>query len=336
MLLALFQLPLLAVGEIRTQLESPWHLERISRPYSLVPDDGRNIWERDISRNEYEYRYDNGARGTGVLAFVLDLGVQNSQFTLQGHTETPPEADFSRFYDRWFHKYMILEEPLEHGTAVAGVLGGRGIGVAPEAQMISVRVGRLYGMISIVSAIQYISHRIIRDRKPAVVNFSLGTRLNHPFVRAILRLQALTNAHIVSAASNSNGNTCRFTSINWLHEVITVSGTDSDDNYIDPGPSGSCIDILAPAVDIPTARASPRSDVSMLLVTGNSVAAPLVSGVLACWLSNQRLAPSLNPPRAKALLRSNAWHDEIHDLPRDVPNLLLRSVLQGNLPNSSP
>jgi serine protease AprX len=248
-------------------------------------------------------------------------------------------------------------DPNGHGTHVAGILVGTGshspdgrlAGVAPQANLVSVRVldGTGRGLSSdVLAGLQW-----ILDNKTQygirVVNLSLGhpafePAAVDPLVQAV---DALWDAGVVVVCSAGNGGRDGYVTITSpcnSRKVITVGATNdqgtpdlSDDTtttYSSRGPTAIDLvakpDLVAPGNRIVSLRAagsyqdmlfpdrgvaadpSAPEVVEYFEMSGTSMASPIVAGTAALMLEQD---PSLNPGTIKARLMLSARKPAVGD-----------------------
>lgn len=111
-------------------------------------------------------------------------------------------------------------------------------------------------------------------------------------------------------------------------EALTVGATDSTDAEGSFSNYGTCVDILAPGVDITSAWY--ESDTQTNTISGTSMAAPHVAGAAALYLHAN---PSATPADVETALESNASANKInlHSSSESggTPNLLLYTAFIG-------
>ena len=164
-----------------------------------------------------------------------------------------------------------------HGTHVAGIIAGATFGVAKEANLYPVRIFGCSGGASFSSILTAIDWVAANHIKPAVVNISaggMGTVLNTA-VENIIRKQLVP---VVVAAGNSNFDACNY-SPSGAPAAITVAATGNLDGRAGFSNYGACVDIFAPGVNI--SSAIHRNDTGSVLLSGTSMAAPVVTGAIA-------------------------------------------------------
>jgi subtilisin family serine protease len=252
-----------------------------------------------------------GGTGAGVSAYVIDTGVYSASVEFGDRVA----SGFTAFSDG-----NGSNDCHGHGTHVAGTVGGSTYGFATEATIIPVRVLDCNGSGStagIVAGINWIIEHHVAG-VPAVANMSLGTNsgidvaINDAVARGVA--DGIT---FVVAAGNSYSDACSF-SPSSAASAITVGATGSSDYFADFSNRGSCVDILAPGVRIISAAITSPTASSMM--SGTSMAAPHVAGVVANMLGN---APTMTPTQVATQLVATATKTTIAALPTGTTNALL-------------
>lgn len=208
-----------------------------------------------------------------------------------------------------------------HGTHIAGILSavannGIGVaGIAPSAKVLSVRVlsaCNIGTMSSVVEAMVWsaggsVPGFSINPHPAKVINASLGSagQCSQAYQDAIDTVNSL-GATVVVAAMNDNDDASNAQPAN-CHGVIAVGNTQRDglrgylSNY------GPMVDIAAPGTDILSTYndgASAVGSESYAAMTGTSMAAPMVSGVVALV---QSVAPKpLSTAEMRTLITQHA------------------------------
>jgi bacillopeptidase F len=236
-----------------------------------------------------------GFRGKGLVLAAMDTGVDlahpalahkwrggnNSWFDPHGEQATPYDA-------------------LGHGTQATGVLvGGSGIGVAPDARWIAVRLFNHDGKASMSDIHRAFQWLLDPDGDPAtldapdVVNASwaLAGRAMGSCIREFesdVEMLQRAGIAVVFAAGNDGPMPTSSSSPGNNRGVLSVGAADQDmkiTRQTSRGPSscdGSVFPkLLAPGQNIRTSDLSHGGLASYSQVSGSSLAAPHVAGVLA-------------------------------------------------------
>lgn len=236
--------------------------------------------------------YQNKWLGKGCTVAVMDTGVQVHP-DLDGHIGV-----YRDFIGGRLEKY----DDNGHGTHVCGIIGGNGIGMAPECKMIVLKVLDDTGNGSVGQSMQ--AFRWILENRERfnirVVNISMGMepKQNEEGARYILgAVELLWDMGIVVVAAAGNlGPAAGSITIPGLHKkVITVGSYD----HIKSG-QGSVSeniwkpDLVAPGSRIFSCNAKWKSGKEPLYVAknGTSMSTPIVTGAIAQLLSKYPNMPN--------------------------------------------
>jgi serine protease AprX len=262
--------------------------------------------------------------GAGVTVALLDTGITR---VADLGNRVLARVDFTADHDGY--------DRHGHGTHMAGIIAGDGtasngqwIGVAPRANLVSVKVAGADGSTDVsvvIAGLQWIvSHRA--QYAIRVLNLSYGTDskqsyLLDPLDYAVERVWR-SGIFVVAAAGNRGPDPGSVSKPGDDPFVFTVGGADTkntpnrNDDQVPPfsgrGPTQDGVgkpDLVAPAISIVSNRA-PGSTIDQLHPTarvgqyyfkgtGTSQAAAAVSGVAALLFS---AGPNLTPDLAKAIL----------------------------------
>ncbi len=264
-----------------------------------------------------------GIDGSGVTVAVIDTGVTRApqlERQVVARVDLTPEADG---YDRF-----------GHGTHMIGLVAGEGVGVAPGAGVVSVKVAGWDGATdpsAVLAGLEWVAahheHYGIR-----VVNVSYGTDssqkyLDDPLDFAVERLWE-EGIVVVAAAGNRGDGGSKIDKPADDPLVVTVGAADlngtvngADDTvaaFSSCGPTQDGIakpDLVAPGTGILSTRA-PDSTIDALRPaarfgglfkgSGTSQATAMVSGIAALMLEAE---PALTPDEIKAILIATASGD---------------------------
>ena len=242
-----------------------------------------------------------GNIGSGNTVFVIDSGVLDSTGDLNLN---------SAWSRSWIAGASPFTDGNGHGTHVAGTIAalanGKGVvGVAPGAQVVSLKVfdstGGGASISSIIDAINYAVLVITSqglDRSKVVINMSLGGGLSSSLTNAVLNA-ANQGIRFCIAAGNSGQDVDDFSPANAGHHanVYTVSAVDSayrmpswsNWDRISSRDAFDTVDLAAPGVGV----LSYYQGGQLAYLSGTSMAAPHVAGLL---LSGGAAAGSLVTP----------------------------------------
>ena len=227
-----------------------------------------------------------------------------------------------------------------HGTAVAGIIAGDGtasggtyIGIAPEANLINLRVNDGNGAAPTSAIMNAILWAVANKQtyNIRVMNLSLQASVQESYrtspIDAAVEYAWLKGIVVVVAAGNNGPNSALYAPANDPY-VITVGATDdqgtaatADDalaSFSSYGVTQDGVnkpDFVAPGRHIITTLA-PNSNFALnypsfivgtqyIQLSGTSVAAPAVTGLAALYIESN---PSVRPGQLKGLLLATANH----------------------------
>ena len=287
-----------------------------------VPWGVRAVWRgQDISSR--------GNVGAGSWAFVIDSGILTTTGDLNVNTA-------------WSRSWVAGETPFTdgvgHGTHVAGTIAalanGIGVvGVAPGAEVVSLKVFDSFGNSASNSAIiAAIDHAVSvittnnLDRSKVVINMSLGGGFSSALDTAVRNAANLGIRFSIAAGNgNSSGvgvdaDTVSPASAGDHPNVYTVSAVDSayrmaafsNWDRIDASDSLDDVDVAAPGVGVLSYNASGQ----LASWSGTSMAAPHVAGLL---LLGGVTAGDLVTPNAAGAPDPFAWGTSFPPAPGTPP-----------------
>ena len=277
-----------------------------------------------------------GYTGAGVTVAVLDSGVAPVSDLTQPTSRLLASVDF-------IESETGHQDPGGHGTHVAGIIAGSGYdsdgalkGVAPDANIVSVRVIDGNGKArasAIIAGIQWcVANRDTYNIR--VMNLSLGGTpsgsYKNDILAAAVEMAWRAGIVVVTAAGNHGPGSSSISTpghdpfniaVGALDDKGTLDPSDDDVPYFSArGPTldgNSKPDILAPGRKIislyslssyldgalPGRRMLSRRGGTYFRLTGTSMAAPVVAGVVALLLQKN---PALTPDQVKFILTDTA------------------------------
>jgi hypothetical protein len=307
-----------------TQTSPPsWGLDRIDQR-------SRNL------NNSFVYN----ATGSNVHLYVIDTGLDRGHPEFRGRVSTG--------YD-FFDRDNIPEDEKGHGTHVAGTAAGRGTGVAKQAIIHPLKVfggpgdedpSTVWGGL-VIDALEFV---LRENRRPAVVNMSLGGRYvsgARAFERAVQRVID-AGVTVVAAAGNSNANACLYTPAR-IPGAITVGASNSSDNKAiywggQASNEGPCVDVVAPGHTIYSSM--PRNQNNLTSCdrdpdgdgygncSGTSMASPHVAGIAAHYLQTHTRA---TPAQVSSAIISAATKGTLRNFSASTTNRFSYSRSFGSI-----
>ena len=281
-------------------------------------------------------------RGAGVKVAVIDTGIDTDNPEFQGRIS---EDSYNASTDKKVKDYGmdVVEDEDGHGTSVAGVLAASmdqtGItGVAPESDLIVIKCdtdgnGQFTRSSDLVFGLAYAI-----ECDADVVNMSFGTDTDI-FSRYT---KLAVDSDVVCVASAGNEGSAMPTYPAADENVIGVGALEADDwelaNYSNYGDNS---DVLAPGTVYTT-----QKDGTYAVSSGTSMAAPVVSGAVALYLSGN---PNTEYTAMKSLLEASSvdlgvlgedWQHgfgvlDIHALVREEKGTITYEMLTDEMENET-
>lgn len=252
--------------------------------------------------------YRHFGSGRGVTVYVFDGGVMETHPELAGRVR--------RGFDAFPGEVGLCNA---HGTAVAGAVAGRTLGVAPEAQVVDVKMVECRRMRGSIDAIVRATEWVLADhaRHPgerAVANWSFiadTAAAVQALDTAVTRLRAAGIPVIVSAG-NVELDACRISPGNAPGVVVVgasrvrrVTESTVTDARAPHTAFGPCIDVFAPGDSVLLPGLDPSGVAITQLWTGTSMSAGYVSGAAALYLEAN---PGATVDEVRAhITGSSAW-----------------------------
>lgn len=216
---------------------------------------------------------------SGVRAYVIDTGVdtKNADLNRPGHVNFVGDRQNT--------------DCNGHGTHVAGTIAAYDntaavVGMAPGVPAYGVKVLDCNGSGTTTSVIKGIDWVAANAILPAVANMSLGGGVSQLLDDAV-RAAAGRGIVFAIAAGNSSANACNTSPARigggLTPGVLVTAATDSNDLEASFSNYGSCVDIWAPGVAIPSLKVGG----GVVSMSGTSMASPHVAGAAALyWARN--------------------------------------------------
>lgn len=227
------------------------------------------------------------ATGAAVRIAVIDSGIDATHPELQGRVAATFDS-------------LRNGPPTDpHGTAMASAMAARGrlLGVAPSAQLLSVRAFEGQGASRGTTARILEGMQWAVDSGARVVNMSF-TGPADPRLHQMVAAARGRGVVLVAAAGNE-GPRAPAAYPAAYNEVIAVTATDAADGLFERANRGAYVALAAPGVDVFVAQ--PNG--GYMLTTGTSVAAAHVSGLVALLIERNA---ALTPDGVQAILTSSA------------------------------
>lgn len=234
--------------------------------------------------------YRHFGTGRGVTVYVFDGGVLPTHPELAGRVR--------KGYDAFPDDERACNA---HGTAVAGAAAGTTLGVAPEAEVVDVKMVQCSRMRGTIDAIVRGTRWVLADRarhpgRRAIANWSFiaDTSASVPALDTAVDELRAAGIPVVVSAGNLDMNACRIAPANSPGAIVVGAsrirraGPGPDSTIVDeraPGTAfGPCVHVFAPGDSVLLPSMDPIGRPSAQLWTGTSMAAGYVSGAAALFL----------------------------------------------------
>ncbi|KAK1069359.1 hypothetical protein LTR74_004925 [Friedmanniomyces endolithicus] len=257
-----------------TRPNAPWGLQRISTA-STVSGSAKAM--------DYTYSYASNGLGQGADIYIVDTGVYTEHNAFGG-----------RAIMVWSHNNDTTDSD-GHGTHVAGTAAGEVLGVASNANILSIKALDSGGggwSSNVIAGIDYIiqSHDARKSSTSNDTHFvgsviSMSLASSGPVQAINLAIQAAIHAgiHTVVAAGNDDADACKSSpasSGGLRGGAITVGSIGMNSKVSSFSNYGDCVDVYAPGEDVISAWIGGKDMVNSL--SGTSMATPHVTGIVAC------------------------------------------------------
>ncbi len=289
-----------------TQTSAPWGLDRI---------DHRSLPLNSV----YNYPY----TGAGVRVYVIDSGIRTTHNDFGGRA--------SHGWD-FVDNDADATDCLGHGTHVAGIVGGSTYGVAKGVSLVAVRIGDCNGGTSgqlFLDGVNWVAGHAASNPGLAVANMSAGGPADAILDNAVRGAVSAGVSFVVSSGNANWPNTaqpaCNYSPAR-VAEAITVGATDVNDDEAAFSYYGSCVDLLAPGVNVPGPASG--SNTATRTDNGTSFSAPHVAGAAALY---RQYNPSATPAQVQTAIVNGASVNKI-DIASghtNTPNKLLFTPFIG-------
>jgi subtilisin len=294
-----------ALEELKSRVdgETVWHSDPMSG-YSSSAINHLGAVGADDSRLR-------GLTGDGTLIAVVDTGVS-------AHAELGGRLQSSDGYD-FVDEDSTADDSFGssgHGTPIAVLAAGSTSGVAPQAQVLPVRVCDSNGNCFTSDVLQGICHALSTSGRRSegmgnlILNLSLGGETPISSIKAALEF-ALESGALVGASGGNRreqGSPRHYPAAYDLNGVVataalrasTIDELESDWKPASFSTRGDYLDIAAPGVDLTSGNASGGYSSGY---SGTSFATGLVSGALAIW---REANPGMSPADVESGMKAAA------------------------------
>ena len=270
------------------------------------------IDQRDLP---LDHTYRHTGTGKGVTVYVFDGGVSLDHPELAGRVR--------RGYSAFPEDAAICNA---HGTAVAGAIAGKTLGVAPDAEIVDVKMVQCEKLRGTIRGIVDGAKWAIEDHKlhpgtPAVANWSFiaDTAARIPALDSSVAALRAAGIPVVVSAGNLEINACRVSPGNADGTIVVGASALLRDGErmgepIDrraPGTAwGPCVDLYAPGDSVLLPSLDKDQSPTVQLWNGTSMSAGYVSGAAALYLESN---PNASPDEVAQYLRQTSTKNVVRD-----------------------
>ncbi|BEL05145.1 hypothetical protein Q0Z83_033360 [Actinoplanes sichuanensis] len=284
-------------------------IHRISDTQTNPPSYGLDRIDQRNRPVNAAYTYNTTA--SNVRAYIIDTGIRTSHQDFGGRASSGFDAIDGGTAD----------DCNGHGTHVAGTVGGTAYGVAKGVQLVGVRVLNCEGSgttAQVVAGIEWVTTNAV---KPAVANMSLGGGADTVLDNAVSASITSGVSYSIAAGNGFLGlfalDACTQSPAR-VPAAITVSATNSSDAKPSWANRGTCVDVFAPGINIPSTWNT--GDTATNTISGTSMATPHVAGAAALYLATH---PTDTPAQVQAAIVGNATTGVVTSPGTGSPNRLL-------------
>ena len=270
------------------------------------------IDQRDLP---LDHTYRHAGTGHGVMVYVFDGGVSMDHPELAGRVR--------RGYTAFPEDPAICNA---HGTAVAGAIAGKTLGVAPDAEIVDVKMVQCEKLRGTIRGIVEGARWAIQDHKdhpgtPAIANWSFiaDTAARIPALDSAVSALRAAGIPVIVSAGNVDVNACRISPGNADGTIVVgASALIRDDRGVSdpidrraPGTAwGPCVDLYAPGDSVLLPSLDRDRSPTVQLWNGTSMSAGYVSGAAALFLETN---PNATPDDVSQYLRETSTKNVVHD-----------------------
>lgn len=255
--------------------------------------------------------------GTGVNAYIIDSGIN------------PNHVDFGGRARVGFDALSDGQNGIDcmgHGTHVAGTVGSSTYGVAKNVNLIGVRVLPCSGGGQFSDFVEGVDWVTANHVKPAVANVSINASGISSSMTVSITNSISAGVIYAVSAGNNNLDACGYSPAN-ISTAIVAGATAPSDNRAGYSNFGPCIDVWAPGHNITSTDY--LSNTGARVMSGTSMASPMIAGVAALYLQNNRLA---TPSTVKSVIESSAIPNRVTNIDSSSTSKMLYTWLGSEQP----
>lgn len=218
-------------------------------------------------------------KGKGIMVALLDTGIQT-------HPDLVKNIDLSKSKS-FIDGEGIFDDTVFHGLHVGGIIASENnefgvVGVAPETTLVSIKVLNKNGQSQNRSVERGLEYCL--SLNPDIINMSLGNKLPMPETYELIKKLIAKNIIIICSSGNNGETDDASVLYPAKYEECIAVGSSSQSMQMDRSlfsSYGMELDLLAPGEQI----LSTYGNGTYGVLSGSSMAAPFVTGIVALLLS---------------------------------------------------
>lgn len=296
----------------------------------FVEEDGE-IWPSVTAQNVPDWGLDRidqasrtlngsfvyGGNGAGVTAYVIDSGIN------------PYHADFGGRASVGFDALTDGRNGIDcrgHGTHVAGIIGSSVHGVAKAVTLKGVRVLPCTGSGQISDLIAGVDWVTANRVLPAVANISMNASGTSLSMTTAITNSINSGVSYAISAGNYSADACNYSPAN-VSAALVIGATTSLDGRAGWSNFGPCVDVWAPGTLITSTDYATNN--GSLVMSGTSMAAPMVAGAAALYLQSN---PTASAATVQNAIKNNSTPNIVTNIDSTSTNRLLSSWVGAQRP----
>ncbi|ORX60148.1 subtilisin-like protein [Piromyces finnis] len=270
----------------------------------------------NVSNSYYKFGYESAY---DVYVYVVDTGVNANHTSFLDKLGYDSVNKNRVILGKNYLESEGITDKNGHGTHVAGIIGSTTWGVSKRVNIVSVKVMNQKGSgkwSDILAAIEWCQNHLITNTtsKKGVINISLSGSVKEA-ANVAIKAAISQGIHFSVAAGNNGKDACQFSPASASkYGAVVVGSINTDDSLSKFSNYGKCITIYAPGYKI--LSTSNLDNSSYREMSGTSMAAPHVAGVMALILSYKNMTPN----ELYNTLLNEASTDYIKNLDSESPN----------------
>jgi subtilisin family serine protease len=253
--------------EAITIQDIPWNITQVNAP---------SFWTK--------------TKGNGIVVATVDTGLDISHSEFTGRIINPKNFTTTGG--------ISVVDSEGHGTHVAGIIGGKTVGIAPECRIMPLKVFPSTTSLEFENAFRYIleyNEIATEEDKVRVVNCSWGSTVCDTMLSYLIRRLIDSGVTVVVSAGNSGDGNADTSEIwnypGYLWEVITSAAINKDNTIATYSSSYDGIDLASPGTEI----YSSWPGGGYKLLSGTSMSAPHISAACALIYAAWKIRESSYP-----------------------------------------